>query len=185
MKGVEWFAARLSEIKPVAVRGRWFSMTEFEALCENEPPDWLYTSGEANRFNPPKILCVYFANDERTAKVEYENGSEPSAEPYVTYCAEVQLKRVLDLTNARVLKKLGITRREIFGEWLCDGDFVTQRLGRAVQAHPNFCAIRFPSAAAKEKGFRGENLLVFRGRLKRGESVRILGPRKKTLQKWP
>ena len=33
--------------------------------------DYLFTSGKANRYNPAGVECVYFSEDERTARAEY------------------------------------------------------------------------------------------------------------------
>lgn len=38
------------------------------------PPDFLFTSGRPNRYNPAGVECVYFAEDERTASAERAAG---------------------------------------------------------------------------------------------------------------
>src|SRR5689334_14491077 len=37
-------------------------------LTARGTPDYLFASGKANRFNPSGIACVYFSEDEKTAR---------------------------------------------------------------------------------------------------------------------
>ena len=37
-------------------------------LIEGGSPDFLFASGRANRYNPVGVACVYFSEDERTAR---------------------------------------------------------------------------------------------------------------------
>jgi hypothetical protein len=188
LPGLDELRQRLEGVRPIEIRSKWVSMTPFARLCENDPPDWLYTSGEENRYNPKGVLCVYFAADERTAKAEMltradENGGVE--QPMVTYSAAVNLRKALDLLSAENLRKLGISQRHLFEEWEAKESCVTQILGQIVSEGHRFSSIRFPSAAAKEKGFRGVNLVIFRAAIHRPESLRVLGESNKTLQRWP
>jgi hypothetical protein len=54
-----------------------------------------------------------------------------------------------------------------------------------VSQQAGIAAIRFPSDAARKKGFDGANVVVFRDCLRGTDRLRILGPTKKPLQKWP
>src|ERR1035441_3782042 len=61
-------------------------------------PDYLFTSGRAKRYNPAGVECIYFSEDERTARTEYERRLGPGVhQPRGTYFAEVDLARVLNL----------------------------------------------------------------------------------------
>ena len=62
---------------------------------------------------------------------------------------------------------------------------MTQLLGEAVSRQSKISAIRFPSDAARMKGFVGANVVIFRDCLRRPDHVHILGPTRKPLQKWP
>src|SRR5437660_1479301 len=68
-------------------------------LVESPVPDFLFTSGKAYRYNTRGIHCVYFAEDERTAAAEYERHNVSRHQPFVTYFAEVVLKRIIDLCS--------------------------------------------------------------------------------------
>jgi RES domain-containing protein len=176
---------RLRSIRPIKVKSIWVSATPFVELCRNDPPDWLYTSCKEGRYNPKGVACVYFAQDGRTARAEHACNGESERQPIVFYSAAVSLRRALDLTRSDILKKLGISREELFEEWERKKESATQRLGGVVSKQRRFSAILFPSAAAKEAGFRGNNLVIFRDAVRRPDYVRILGPTKRPLQKWP
>lgn len=46
-------------------------------------------------------------------------------------------------------------------------------------------AIRFPSDASRAQGLDGANVVIYRSCVYRPDFVRILGPTRKPLQKWP
>jgi RES domain-containing protein len=176
---------RLDKIHPIKVNSLWTSATPFVELCRNNPPDWLYCSCEAARYNPKNVACVYFADGGRTARAEHACNEESDLQPIVFFTAKVRLQRVLDLTNSKNLKILGLTSRQLFEDWERKKNAATQLLGGAVAKHDDFSAILFPSAAAQEAGFRGQNIVIFRDSVRRPDSVQILGPTKKPLQRWP
>ena len=70
------------------------------AMTEAPAVDFLFTSGKANRFNTRGVWCVYFAEDDATAEAEYGRHYTGQQQPYVTYFAEVKLRRVLDLKGS-------------------------------------------------------------------------------------
>jgi hypothetical protein len=47
-------------------------------LTAGGTPDYLFTSGRANRCNPAGVDCIYFSQDERTARAEYRGRSKSS-----------------------------------------------------------------------------------------------------------
>jgi RES domain-containing protein len=176
---------RLDKIRPVKVWSVWASATPFVELCRNDPPDWLYCSCEAARYNPKNVACVYFADGGRTARAEHACNEESELQPIVFFSAKVHLHAVLDLTNSKNLQTLGLTRAQLFEDWERKKISATQLLGAAVSKHPRFSAIMFPSAAAREAGFRGKNIVIFRDSIRRPDYIHILGPTKKPLQRWP
>jgi RES domain-containing protein len=181
----EKFVEALKKIRPVKIKSIWVSATPFFELCKNNPPDWLHCSCEPGRYNPKNIPGVYFANNDRTAKAEHFCNDDAGRQPIVYYNAAVSLRHVLDLTNSKNLKTLGLTRAKLFEEWEKKKTVSTQLLGAAVVSSKKFSAILFPSAAAQEAGFKGQNLVIFRDNVKRPDAVEILSPTKKPLQKWP
>jgi RES domain-containing protein len=158
-------------------------------LVQNSPPDFLFASGEANRYNPAGHACVYFSESEAIAHLEYARqwtGLRAGRQPLVTFFAEVRLRRVLDLTSAKTLKFLKLTLRDLHKPWGGAGKpTVTQLLGEAVSKHSSISAIYYPSDAAKKAGQFGCNVVIYRNNVKRPDSVRILGPNRHPLGKWP
>lgn len=158
-------------------------------LVKNSPPDFLFTSGKPNRYNPAGIECVYFSEDEATARLEYVRlwaNLRAGKQPVVTYFAEVRLRRVLDLTSGETLKALKLKSRNLHKPWRgADKPTVTQLLGEAVSEHSVISAIRYPSDAAKTARNPGCNVVIYRNNVRRPNSVRILGPDKKPLGQWP
>lgn len=176
---------RLDQIRPIRVNSIWTSATPFVELCRNDPPDWLYCSRKAARYNPKGVAAVYFAQDGRTARAEHTCNEESDLQPIVFFTAKVQLRHALDLTSSDNLKKLGITQAQLFEDWELKKIVATQLLGGAVAKHPKLSAIVFPSAAAREAGFRGKNIVIFKDSVQRPDSVKIIGSKKSPMQKWP
>jgi len=156
-------------------------------LTARGTPDYLFASGKANRFNPSGIACVYFSEDEKTARAEYGRRLGPAApQPLGTFFAAVRLRKVLDLADSKVCAALGLTRREMSVAWpMARKPTRTQQLGVAISQQKVISAIRFPSDAARTAGFSGFNIVIFRDCVHTPDFVKILGPTRKALQKWP
>src|SRR5436305_254700 len=105
---------RLDKIRPVKIYSIWTSATPYVELCRNNPPDWLYTSCQPARYNPKGIPCVYFADGGRTARAEHACNGESELQPIVFFSAKVSLRHVLDITNTKTLKALGLTQSQLF-----------------------------------------------------------------------
>jgi len=156
------------------------------AMTDSPALDFLFTSGKACRYNTGGVRCVYFAEDEATAAVEYERHVMRRRQPFVTYFAEVRLRRVLDLCDATSLSALALSIGDLRAPWVgTRKPTATQRLGESVSRQSDISAIRFPSDAAGMKGFAGANVVIFRDCVRRPDRVQILGPTKKPLQRWP
>src|ERR1041385_6866019 len=140
----ETLLERLERVRPVKVDSIWASATPFVELCRNDPPDWLYCSCEAGRYNPKNLACVYFADGGRTARAEHACNEESELQPIVFFSAKVQLRNVLDLTNSKNLKTLGLVRTNLFEDWEHKKASATQLLGAAIAKLPKFSAIIFP-----------------------------------------
>ena len=183
------FRQRLGSAPVTPLHGRLVRMVAFAALEKVDPPEWLFTSGKPNRYNPAKVECVCFAEDEATARAEHAAfwaGLAGENQPVVLYYADVRLHRILDLNSATALKAVGLKRRDLFASWRrAKRPTLTQLLGQAISEQCAISAIRYPSKAAKEPGFPGANVAIFRDCVRRPDSVCILGPTKRPLQKWP
>src|SRR5437763_467173 len=101
---------RLERVRPIQVKSIWASATPYIELCRNNPPDWLYTSCKAARYNLQGVACVYFADGGRTARAEHACNAENELQPIVFFSAQVRLRSVVDLTNSKNLKRLGISK---------------------------------------------------------------------------
>src|SRR5687768_13066625 len=87
-------------------------------LIESGEPDYLLTTGEPDRFNTKGVKCIYFAEDERTARAEHRCQMQAGLhQPVCLFFAEVNLERVLDLSKATVRKWLGITPKDLRAAW--------------------------------------------------------------------
>ena len=186
MRDVEFFiraleAAPVRELRAVLAR-----RVPMLPLIEFAPVEFLFTSGKANRYNPPGVWCVYFAEDEATAAAEYHRHGLGRRDPVVTYFAEVGLGRIVDLCSAETVSSLGLRARDLRAPWVgTRRPTPTQCLGEAVSRQSSVAAIRFPSEAAKACGLNRANVVIFRHCVRRPDFVRILGPTKRPLQKWP
>ena len=176
------------EVAPsISVQAELTRLVPFADLTNCMPPNWLYTSGRPNRYNPAGVECIYFGGSREVAQTEYDSmcqGMLGEHQPVTTFFADVKLKQVLDLTDTATLKAMKLDAKELFTSWRrAKRPTVTQLLGQAVNETKDFSAIRYPSAATG--GQARANFVIFRNCIRSPDSVRILGPTKKPLQKWP
>lgn len=176
-------------LAPVSsIEGEWVRCVAVQPLAAAGPPHYLFASGKPNRFNPPGVHCVYFSEDERTAREEYARRlvGHSTRQPVAIYVARVKLARVLDLANQKTCQALGLGTKHLSVAWMRARQPVrTQLLGLAVSEQHAISAIRFPSDAARASGFTGFNLVIFRDAVRKPDFVRILGPSAKPLDQWP
>ena len=157
---------------------------------EPASPDFLFTSGKQNRFNPPGTHCLYFSESELIALAEYRRQfhgiRQKAKQPVILFFAEVRLQRVVDLCDGPTCRMLGLSGKQLESNW-GGGLPLTplQRLGGAVATQSKISAIRYPSVAAMKAGFAGANIVVFKSNVCSPDFVRILGPTKKPIQEWP
>jgi RES domain-containing protein len=158
------------------------------SFIQNSPPDFLYTSGKPGRFNPAGVMCVYFGQDEETARLEYERlwaGTPAEKQPVGLFFARIRLSKVLDLTSDATLKTLKLSKPDLHGSWRGAKSIETQKLGFVISTRTDISAIHYPSDAAAASGRPGTNLVIFRNKVVAPDYVRILGPDKRPLQTWP
>ncbi|MEI6391055.1 MAG: RES domain-containing protein [Verrucomicrobiota bacterium] len=186
---LESLKAVLAVATPIALKTQLSRLVPFIDLVAYDPPNWLFTSGKPNRYNPAGIHCAYFAEARDVAQTEYDamwQGRRGADQPVITYTAEVSLTRVLNLTRPALRRALGLSDKELYKTWRrATRPTLTQLLGQAVTETKLFSAIRYPSKAAVAAGQPGINLVIFRDCVRSPESVRILGPSAKALQEWP
>lgn len=179
--------SRLKHLPVQRLRHTLVRCVELGSLIEDGKPNFLFTSGKRDRYNLDGVKCIYFAEDEETARAEHRCQDRPAAslQPVCMFFARVSLT-VVDLTQKSVRKKLGFTKKDFRVPWeRVRRPTKSQLLGTAVSKQRGFAAIRYPSDAARAHRFPGTNVVVFQDSVRRPNFVRVLGPRKKPLQKWP
>jgi len=160
---------------------------ELSSLIEDGKPDFLFSSCKRDRYNLDGVECIYFAEDEETARAEHRCQDHPdqSFRPICMFFTDASLN-VLDLTKASVRKPLALSDKDLRAPWERARQATrTQLLGTAVSQQRRFAAIRYPSDAARAHGFRGHNVVIFRTAVRRPGFIRVLGERKRSLQRWP
>jgi len=149
--------------------------------------DFLYTSGKAGRYNLSSMPCIYGAEDQATAGAESERYRKGRTVSLTTYWIKVT-GDLLDLGDAKVLKALQFTPEELYAPWRglsTQGPTKTQLLGQAVAESGRFCGIRFPADAAKQRGFSGYNVVIFREGVKAPWSVVVSNDQGEEVSRWP
>lgn len=133
------------------------------------------------RWNRKGLEAIYSSLDVETATLEayqnfvYRGFPMTAITPRVTAAAKVTLIKVLDLTDLKILKKLGFTKKELIEEdWraiqkLGDESW-TQAIGRGSYL-ANFEGLIVSSARSEN----GRNLIIFPRCLSRGSKIEILG----------
>jgi RES domain-containing protein len=160
-----------------------------DALEKQQPPDFLFVSGQVNRYNPRGVQCLYFGETFQVAHLEYVGllGSPTRLEPPFTTFTGVGRFTFLDLGQASVRESLGLTRGDLHREWRTAARPIkTQILGLALSKQNRFCAIRYPSVAAAKANQTGFNFAVFEEPMRSaGFSLRVdTGPFLES-QSWP
>jgi RES domain-containing protein len=159
-----------------------------DALEGSAPPEFLFTSGKPNRYNPIGIQCVYFSENLNDAILEYSRYLKAfgiADDPFTTYFADAKLPYV-DLANPDILTKLELTPADLHEAWrLSLKPIKTQILGLAVSRQKRFAAIKYPSDAAKAEQKAGYNYVVFRDSIEPPAVIRILTGKLVAVQQWP
>jgi RES domain-containing protein len=157
-------------------------------MIQLPPINFLFTSGKANRFNTAGIECIYFAEDEETARAEYERHNLRGDQPVTTYFADVRLTAILDLCDPSVRKACGVTLRQMRAAWVgAARPTEMQLIGKALSRQAITSAVRYPSEAARKAGFPGACVVIFRDAIKLPDSLRIsalMAPRFRNGRDW-
>lgn len=105
---------------------------------------------EPGRFNTANLAAVYASAAPETALAEFRKNHDPSA-PYTMVSIDARVERLVDLCNAAVQRRLGVTEQDLKGE------DQTHTRGIALALSGIGCeAIRWPSAAGD-----GDSLVFF------------------------
>jgi len=172
----------LPKLPAVAYTGTLFRRVTLVSLQSVEPHQFLYALGagkEGARFTPKHgPASLYVAADELTAEAElkqggFENFRREAAPPAVVYSLKVSLKAVLDLTNAKIVKKISSSQAELAAPWrLHRKKAPTQVLGQAAFDSGKFDALRYCST----KNPKGVCYAIFTQRLDGDSFVELHDP---------
>jgi RES domain-containing protein len=155
-----------------------------QALESSTPPDFLYASTRAGRYNPDKIECIYWSENETVARLEYRRYHQ-GVETYETFFCRYKVN-VVDLADSDVLSALGLNDSDLRARWrTASSPPETQLLGHAVSLQQRFAAIRFPSDAARSAGESGFNYVVFRASLRNPHFIEVATDPGLAVQRWP
>jgi hypothetical protein len=158
-----------------------------DALYSRTPPNFLYTTGYAYRVNTAASLALYGAEDAATAGAEWERHAKKSPRPLtqVLYFIDLSVP-VVDLGDAAVLAGVHLTEADLQAPWEFEpAPTKLQRFGDAVAQQQRFGAVRLPSDAARVRGFKGFNFVMFPSAIVSPMSVVIRDDADTEIQRWP
>lgn len=182
-------AALLASLPAPPLTARLARCVALSDFSGGDPPRYLFTSRRRNRCNPDGVEGVYFSADESTASLEYARYWAPFGsqyQPKLTFFADLTVGHALDLGDPEVRRKLEVSDDDLFGAWRRrPGATTLQRLGAAIAAQTRIAAVLFPSAAARDAGGTGNNVVVYRSALLAPGSLVVLGPSGTVLERWP
>ncbi len=173
------FARLLEDVPTRPMRRRLVRCVAALDFLQGSPPTFLYTSGRPGRCNTRGVECLYFSENERVASLEYRRrfiAASAATEPRLTFFAEVDLKRIVDLSRSIVVKALGLSSGDLLQPWrTVASPTPLQQLGEAISAQRRVSAMRYHSDACRRAGVRGWNVAIFPEAIVAPSRVRILG----------
>lgn len=176
------FRAELARCTGRSFRGRCFRVVELEAYRGATTPTLLFDLGPkissgGQRFSPPDDhRGLYVSAQLATAGAEFADGlsawKNGECAKHVTFDMTVRLHSVLDLTDAKVRRRIKTTKKEIQSAWEGFADLnggtwpATWTLGHETFVSKRFDGILFPSTKRRS----GTCLLIFTERLTAGKT---------------
>jgi len=120
------------------------------------------------------VNCLYFSESERVAMLEYRRafaGTSVANAPKLTFIAEVDLRRIIDLEKTETKSVLDLSAADLSELWRGAAlPTRLQQLGGAVSKQRVVSAIRYLSPVVKKRGkldacrLGGESTLAIRRR---------------------
>ena len=113
------------------------------------------------RFSPKGRKGLFTSFDRDTALREFKHHYPDQS--FIISSRKISLDKVLDLTDPKVLKKLGVTKKEITQDLRRRPDaYLIPNIIREAAQEQGFKGIKFPSAMKKANGQSiGDNLVIF------------------------
>jgi RES domain-containing protein len=154
------------------------------ALESSSPPNFLYGSTRAGRYNPENVESIYWSQGETVAQLEYRRYHK-GAQAYETFFCRYYLN-VIDLGDADILAALGLSDSDLRAPWrTAAGPTNCQTLGYAVSLQQRFAAIRFPSDAARAARETGFNYVIFKSSIRAPYFIQVETDPGMSIQRWP
>ncbi len=173
---------RVSDCVPLAVtlKGAAFRSAGVKYANENDLMSGNGSAYYGGRWNPPGVSAIYASLDPITAVTEsyqefFQYGfANATIRPRVFVGLAINLKCVLDLTDARIRRALGFTLGDLVDEdWYAiqsaGEESWTQAIGRAAVA-AGFEALLVPSARDRT----GKNVVAFPSNLRSNRAVQVM-----------
>jgi len=147
MDGLDQYLSVLRKLPSRRRKGLLARCVVRAAVESNTPPNFLYATTSAGRYNPEKVESIYWSEDETVARLEYRRYHK-GAETYETFFCRYSVN-VVDLGHSNVVSALGLNASDLWAQWrTATGPTKCQILGHAISLQQRFAAIRFPSDAA-------------------------------------
>jgi RES domain-containing protein len=184
MDGLDEFVEAIRKLPLRRRRGLLARCVSRAALEGSSPPDFLYASTRAGRYNPENVESIYWSQGETVARLEYRRYHK-GAQAYETFFCRYYLN-VIDLEDTDALSALELSNSDLRAPWrTAGGPTKCQTLGYAVSLQHRFAAIRFPSDAARAAGETGFNYVIFKSSIRDPYFIQVETDPGTSVQRWP
>lgn len=184
MDGLDQFLEAIRKLPLRRRRGLLARCVSREALEGRSPPDFLYASTRAGRYNPENVENIYWSQGDSVAQLEYRRYHK-GAQAYETFLCRYSLN-VTDLEDTDVLAALGLSDSDLRAPWRTAAKPTKcQTLGYAVSLQQRFGAIRFPSDAARAARASGFNYVIFKSSIRAPYFIQVETDPGMSIQRWP
>ncbi|MBV8880639.1 MAG: RES family NAD+ phosphorylase [Planctomycetaceae bacterium] len=164
---IKTLGTRLEELPGRPETGRWLHLTAGDPV--SGAVELIELMEHGGRFNPPKAFPVaYFAEDSKSCRSQLNRWlqKEPEADRFTVLIAEMQLSKVLDLDDAAVRRRVGISMADLVDQSSWD---LSQSIGAAAR-RAGFLGVIYP----RPRGAGGLNLAAFCDRTS-SQEINIVG----------
>jgi RES domain-containing protein len=184
MDGLDGYLSELQKLPFRRKQGLLARCVTRAALESSSPPDFLYATTRAGRYNPEGVESIYWSEDETVAQLEYRR-YHTEAETYETFFCRYSVS-VVDLEDSDVTSALELTASDLRARWrTASRPTKCQTLGHAVSLQQRFAAIRFPSDAARAAGESGFNYVIFKASVRNPYFIQVETDPGLPIQRWP
>lgn len=175
----------LATVAGIPAPGELCRVVERVVLERTPKSDFLFTSGRPGRYNPRGIEALYASEDQATAGAEAERYRAGRVTQNVVYWVRPNAL-VLDLGNPTTVAALGLVEADLFSDWkFAPAPTRSQLLGEEVAQQSRLAGIRFPSDAAKARGFLGYNIVFFKKSVVTPSAITVHDDTGREVQRWP